>query len=224
MCYIEFKRKIHAERREHSIHNVTVVLVLCSFCLKIMNQIFYDMVEANPVIAAIKDMEGLEQCCQVSDIKVVFVLFGDICNISSIVKKIKDSGKMAIVHVDLITGFSLKEIIVDFIHMHTGADGIISTKPMMIRRAKELGMFTVMRFFILDSLSLDNINKQLSQVKPDFIEVLPGVMPKVIRKVCSRVKTQVIAGGLITDREDIMMALDAGAIAVSSTNQQVWLM
>lgn len=189
-----------------------------------MDQIFYDMVESNPVIAAVKDMDGLAKCCRVSDIKVVFVLFGDICNIDDIVRQIKAAGKLSIVHVDLITGLSPKEIAVDFIRQHTGADGIISTKPTMIRRAKELGMFTVMRFFVLDSLSLDNIHKQLPQVKPDFIEVLPGVMPKIIRRVCGQVRTHVIAGGLITDREDIMMALDAGAIAVSSTNQQVWLM
>lgn len=189
-----------------------------------MNQKFYDMIEANPVIAAVKDAEGLEKCCQVSDIKVVFVLFGDICNISEIVRRIKDAGKLAIIHIDLITGLSPKEIIVDFVKHHTGADGIISTKAPMIRRAKELGMYTVMRFFILDSISLENITKQIAGVKPDFIEILPGVMPKIIRRVRKQVKTQVIAGGLITDKEDIMTALDAGAIAVSSTNQQVWEM
>lgn len=187
-----------------------------------MDQKFYDMVEANPVIAAIKDMDGLEKCCRLEEIKVIFILYGDICNIKEIVKKVKSSGKLAIVHVDLISGLGMKEIAVDFIQQQTGADGIISTKPAMIRRAKDLGMYTVMRFFILDSLSFENIEKQLAVVKPDFIEILPGVMPKIIRKVCKKVKIQVIAGGLITDKEDIMAALDAGAISVSSTNQKVW--
>ncbi len=187
-----------------------------------MDQNFYNMVEANPVIAAVKDMEGLERCCQVPDIKVVFILFGDICSISGIVKRIKDADKVAIAHVDLITGLSPKEVAVDFIRQHTGVDGIISTKPTMIRRAKELGMYTVMRFFLLDSLSLDNISKQLAAVKPDFIEILPGLMPKIIRKICRQARIQVIAGGLITDKEDIVTALDAGAIAVSSTNPTVW--
>ena len=31
-----------------------------------------------------------------------------------------------------------------------------------------------------------------------------------------------IAGGLITEKEDVIAALSAGAIAVSSTNQDVW--
>ncbi|MGN0371699.1 MAG: glycerol-3-phosphate responsive antiterminator [Enterocloster sp.] len=189
-----------------------------------MDQKFYDMVEANPVIAAIKDPDGLEKCCKVQDIRVVFILYGDVLNIADIVGKIRSAGKLAIVHVDLIIGLGTKEIAVDFIRRQTGADGIISTKPAMIRRARELGMYTVMRFFILDSLSFENIDKQLVMVKPDFIEILPGVMPKIIQKVCKKVKIQVIAGGLITDKEDIMAALDAGAIAVSSTNQRVWLM
>lgn len=189
-----------------------------------MDQNFYDMVEANPVIAAIKDHAGLQKCCLMPDLKVIFILYGDICNINDIVKHVKEAGKLAIVHVDLITGLSPKEVAVDFIRTQTGADGIISTKPVMIRRAKELGMYTVMRFFILDSISLDNIGKQLAMVKPDFIEVLPGLMPKIIHKVCGKVKPSVIAGGLITDKEDIMTALNAGAIAVSSTNQGVWMM
>lgn len=189
-----------------------------------MKQSFYDMVESNPVIASIKDTDGLEKCCALQDIRVIFILYGDICTIQEIVKRVKDAGKIAIVHIDLIVGLSPKEIAADFIKQYTGADGIISTKPALIRRAKELGMYTVMRFFILDSMALDNIEKQLAQVRPDFIEILPGVMPKMIKKVCRQVKPRVIAGGLITDREDILAALDAGAISVSSTNQKVWIM
>ena len=187
-----------------------------------MEQRFYDMVEANPVIAAIKDMDGLEQCCRVPDIKVVFILYGDICNIADIVRKIKEAGKIAIVHVDLIAGLSCKEVAVDFIRHHSGADGIISTKPSMIRRAKELGLYTVMRFFVLDSLSFENIEKQMGLARPDSIEILPGLMPKVIRRVARLVKVPVIAGGLISEKEDVMAALSAGAISVSSTNQSVW--
>ncbi len=94
----------------------------------------------------------------------------------------------------------------------------------MIRRAGELDLCTVMRFFILDSMAFENIDRQLSMVQPDFIEILPGVMPKIIERVCKKVKKPVIAGGLITDKEDIMTALGAGAISVSSTNQKVWEM
>ena len=54
--------------------------------------------------------------------------------------------KMAVGHVDLIGGLSSREIAVDFIKNNTEADGIISTKPALIRRGKELSLFTVMRY------------------------------------------------------------------------------
>ena len=189
-----------------------------------MNQKLYDLIEANPVIAAVKDMEGLDACCQRDEIKVVFILFGDICNISAIVEQIKASDKVAMVHIDLITGLSSKEVAVDFIRNNTSADGIISTKPALIKRARELSLYTTLRVFVLDSMAFENIEKQMSVARPDIIEILPGLMPKVIRRVCRLVKVPVIAGGLISDKEDVMAALSAGAISVSTTNQKVWLM
>ena len=154
----------------------------------------------------------------------VFILFGDICNISTIVEQIKASDKVAMVHIDLITGLSSKEVAVDFIRNNTSADGIISTKPALIKRARELSLYTTLRVFVLDSMAFENIEKQMSVARPDIIEILPGLMPKVIRRVCRLVKVPVIAGGLISDKEDVMAALSAGAISVSTTNQKVWLM
>ena len=58
-----------------------------------MNQNLYDLMEDNPVIAAVSDMEGLKTCCGIEEIKVVFILFGDICNISSIVGRLRESNK-----------------------------------------------------------------------------------------------------------------------------------
>lgn len=189
-----------------------------------MNRLFYEAVEENPIIAAVKSMDDLELCCSLEEIRVVFILFGDICSIPKIVQKIKDAGKVAMVHVDLISGLGNKEIIVDFIKENTEADGIISTKTSLIRRGKELGLFTVLRYFLLDSMAYESIRQQQHMVKPDFIEVLPGVMPKIIEKVCKMLKTPVIAGGLISDKESVMAALSAGVAAVSSTNHEVWKM
>ncbi|MEG1291174.1 MAG: glycerol-3-phosphate responsive antiterminator, partial [Lachnospiraceae bacterium] len=93
-----------------------------------------------------------------------------------------------------------------------------------INRAKELSMFTVFRIFVLDSRAYQSIEKQKNQIKADFIEILPGVMPKIIRKINKLSSQPVIAGGLITDKEDVIEALDAGAISVSTTNQDVWFM
>lgn len=190
-----------------------------------MNQEFYDAVEANPVIAAVKSDAGLQAAVEMEEIQVIFVLYGDVCTIPEILEKIKAAGKKAMVHIDLIAGLSAKEISVEFIARQTRADGIITTKPALVRRAKELGIFAVLRFFVIDSLALKNIENlemQCGTSRPDFIEVLPGVMPKVLGRIAKVSRIPMIAGGLITEKEDVIAALSAGAIAVSSTNQDVW--
>lgn len=190
-----------------------------------MNQEFYDAVEANPVIAAVKSDAGLQAAVEMEEIQVIFVLYGDVCTIPEILERIKAAGKKAMVHIDLIAGLSAKEISVEFIARQTRADGIITTKPALVRRAKELGIFAVLRFFVIDSLALKNIENlemQCGTSRPDFIEVLPGVMPKVLGRITKVSRIPMIAGGLITEKEDVIAALSVGAIAVSSTNQDVW--
>ena len=189
-----------------------------------MRENFYELIEANPVIAAVKDDKGLDTLNSCEDVRVVFTLYGDICNIGRIVERIKEAGKIAIVHMDLIEGLSGKETTVDFIKEHTRADGIISTKPTLIKRGKELGLYTILRIFILDSMAFENIRKQMSVAKPDALEILPGLMPKIIRRVCKMARVPVIAGGLISEKEDVVAALGAGAISVSTTNPDVWNM
>lgn len=180
-----------------------------------------NLVEECPVIAAIKDESGLQRCLQ-TDIGIVFVLYGDICSIAGIVERLKEAGKTAMVHIDLISGLGSKEVAVDYVREYTRADGIISTKPVLIKRAHELGLYTIQRFFVLDSMAIDNIQKQTDAHTTDLIEILPGVMPKVIRKICGMISIPIIAGGLISDREDVLSALDAGAVAVSTTKCEVW--
>lgn len=184
---------------------------------------FREAIENTPIIPAVKDEESLKTCIE-SDSSVIFVLFGDICNIADIVEQIKEKDKLAMVHMDLIAGLGSKEVSVDYIKRRTRADGIITTKPILAKRAKELGLAVVLRFFIIDSMALSNLSKQTREARPDCIEVLPGVMPKVIRTITRENKIPLIAGGLITDKEDVCNALDAGAVAVSSTNTKIWFL
>lgn len=70
-----------------------------------MKKAFKEALEDSPVIAAIKDDDGLKKCLA-SDSHVIFILYGDIISIADIVDTVKSSGKIAMVHLDLITGLS----------------------------------------------------------------------------------------------------------------------
>lgn len=177
----------------------------------------------SPIIAAVKNEKGLEKSLE-SECRAVFILFGDLVGIRQITDRVKSAGKLAFVHIDLIDGLSARDVSVDFIARSTGADGIITTKAGLARRAKALGLLAVQRFFVIDSISLSNIEKQMPLPAADLIEILPGVMPKIIRRLAQSTKKPIIAGGLIMSKEDIIAALDAGALAISSTDRDVWFM
>lgn len=188
-----------------------------------MKSSIHRIIEDCPVIAAVKNYEELDKSLT-SDIQIIFILFGDIMTIQDIVRKIKDAGRIAFVHMDLIQGLSSKDIALDFIRNTANADGIITTKHALIKHAKEIGLHTVLRYFVIDSMALLNIEKANDLNQPDFIEILPGVMPKIIRKVNKLSRVPVIAGGLIADKEDVMAALASGAVSISTTKQDIWFM
>ena len=180
-----------------------------------------ELLEESPIIAAVKDRDGVKKSLK-SDCNVVFVLFGTICDIGEIVAEIKACEKIAIVHVDMISGLAAKEVAVDFIKSSTNADGVISTKPQILKRAKELGLIAVQRTFVVDSIALSTLKKQLQLFKPDAVEILPGIMPRILRIVRGYSKIPLIAGGLLADKRDCMEALEAGADGVSTTTEALW--
>ncbi|MCI8423501.1 MAG: glycerol-3-phosphate responsive antiterminator [Lawsonibacter sp.] len=179
------------------------------------------MFEVNPVIAAVKDEGQLERALA-SDCGILFFLFGSICSIPALVERARAAGKLAFVHLDLTQGLSSKEVSADFVRDYVHADGVISTRPALLRRARAIGLLTVLRVFLVDSLSLASLVKQIDACTPDLLELMPGVMPKIIRQVCRTTRVPVITGGLVSDKEDVFSALSAGAQCVSTTCEALW--
>ena len=61
----------------------------------------YQKLELSPVIAAAKNPEELEAAIN-SESEVIFILQSHLMELSELSKKIKDSGKAAILHADLV--------------------------------------------------------------------------------------------------------------------------
>ena len=180
----------------------------------------------NPLIMAIKDGKDLRECLkdEYEDNRIVFVLFGTIETIPKIVAKLKKKNKIVFVHENLIEGLSSSHFSPSFIKKYTEADGIITLRAQNVYEARKLGLCTVFRFFLLDSLSYENVKDSIKNTSSDFLEVLPGIMPKIVTEISKRTSTPLVAGGLIRDKSDVIDALNAGAIAVSSSNYEVWKM
>lgn len=183
---------------------------------------FKNIISEAKIIIAVKNIEDLATALKAEE-KIIFLLCGSILNIEEITRKIRAAGKSSFVHTDMIAGFDSKDtLIIDFLKENSYTDGIISTKPTMLKYAKKRGLLTVQRCFLIDSLSYVNSVKMIREAIPDAVEILPGVMPKILKKISEEIPLPIIAGGLIFDKEDIEIAFSSGVTAISTTKKELW--
>ena len=174
--------------------------------------------EMSPIIAAVKDRLFEKAVC--SPVDVIFLLGGDISTIADRIRAAKQAEKYIFIHIDLADGIGKDRSGIKFLHQ-CGADGIISTKSNLIKYAKELGLITVQRFFAYDSHGVESINDVLSNTRPDIMEIMPGIMGKIIKRF-STGSIPLIAGGLVETKQEVTNALNLGAFAVSTGREELW--
>ena len=180
-------------------------------------------IESNPIIAAISELKQLDEALD-SPCENIFLLTGNIFNLKEIAHRVKSKNKGLYIHIDLIDGFSKDTWGLEYIIKNIYPDGIITTKSNLVKLSKDLGAFTIQRLFILDSMSLEKGIKSIQNTRPHAVEILPGIMPKIIKKINLETGIPIITGGLIMDKEDIIQSLNSGAIAISTSNKEVWYM
>ena len=177
-----------------------------------------DLLEQCPVIAAVHDRyfdKAIHSPCEV-----IFLLGSNILTIPQRIREAHEAGKCIFVHTDLADGLGKDRAGVQFC-AQAGADGIISTRANLIRAARDLGLLTVQRFFALDSQGVDSIQELLDNSCPDLMEIMPGVIGKIIKRFANA-KVPLIAGGLVETKEDVTSALKLGAFAVSTGKEPLW--
>lgn len=182
---------------------------------------FFDKVDQNPIIAAVSDLENLDLALD-SPCKVIFLLTGNIFNLKEIANKVRLKNKGLYIHIDSIDGFSKDTWGLEYIIKNIYPDGIITEKDNLIKLSKSMGVFTIQRLIIMDSNSLKDAIESIKRTRPNAVEILPGIMPKIITKIIKNIKLPIISSGLISDAEDIEAVLQAGAIAISSSKKSIW--
>ncbi|MCH1625193.1 glycerol-3-phosphate responsive antiterminator [Ferdinandcohnia quinoae] len=131
-------------------------------------------------------------------------------------------GKKMIYHVDMIHGIKSDEYAAEYICQEFKPYGLISTKSGVILKAKQKGVIAIQRVFLIDTHALEKSYKLIERNRPDYLEVLPGAMPWMIREVKERLKTPLFAGGLIRTKEEVENALEAGATAITTSTRALW--
>lgn len=169
------------------------------------------------VIPVVKRIKDVKNAC---NYKVAYIVIMDIhiAQLANCCKLLKNHGKKIIVHIDLIKGLKSDEYAVDYLIHSLEVDGIISVKSSIIEKVKKLNKISIQRMFLIDTQSYHKSISFIRVSKPDYIELLPGCLSKMIKRVYEELNIKVLAGGLIDDENEVYDALNNGATAITTSN------
>lgn len=182
---------------------------------------FKDELIDNPVIAAIRNEDDFNAVLE-SDVKIIFILYGNIISIKDVCNKLRRKNKLTFVNVDMIDGLRGDKYGIEYIKEMANPSGIISANGNTLKHARNLGIFTIQRIFIIDSISIDTGLSISRTIKPNAIEILPGIAYKAIELIKSKTNQPIITGGLICTQKDAVQALSSGAIGISTSSRELW--
>ncbi|MGY3715916.1 glycerol-3-phosphate responsive antiterminator [Sutcliffiella cohnii] len=177
--------------------------------------------QSQQLLPAIRSMKSFEK---VLDMPYTYCVLLDlhISMLKNVLQHAVKKEKKMFVHVDLIQGLSHDEAGTEYLCQELKPYGIISTKSSVIEKAKQKGVVAIQRAFIIDSNAMKKSVHLVKRTNPDFIELLPGVIPKVIKEVYEQTGKPIIAGGLIDSKMEVDQALQSGATAVTTSNPELW--
>lgn len=171
-----------------------------------------------PAVKKAKDIEAVAS----SPFRYIILLGGHVGQLKHLVELAERFGKRVLIHADLIDGLKNDEFAAEFLCQSIRPAGLISTRASVVQRTKQNGLLAVQRLFLIDSEALERSYALFEKTRPDYIEVLPGIIPSMIEEVKQRSGVPVIAGGLIRTQEQVREALAAGAAAITTSRKELW--
>jgi len=176
---------------------------------------------AFPIVPAIREDSQIQRALS-SKASSVFLLTGDIMELSQVIQLFHNSGKYVFVHIDLVKGLGKDEPALKFLKVQLKADGVITTRGNLVSYAKKINLIPIQRIFLIDSQSLITGIQQAKSHNPDYIEVLPGLLPDLIKQIKEETGIALITGGLVKSLDQVKEALSKGATAVSTSQESLW--
>jgi len=145
-----------------------------------------------------------------------------LAQLATIVEACHQANKKVLIHSELIKGLSHDEYGAIYLIQSLHVDGIISSKPKVIELCKKRKVIGIFRFFLKDSMSLEQSLHIARKIEPAYIEVLPATNTMIIKEIKKHINADILMGGLINSNEQIKSCIHQGAIAVTTSNLNLW--
>lgn len=173
------------------------------------------------VIPAISSHKKFKEFLE-SDLVYGILLNFQLAQLEELVKQMKEKHKKVLIHSELIKGLASDENGAIYLIQVLNVDGIISSKPKVIEVCKKRGIMGIYRFFIKDTISLEQSLEIGRRLKPDFVEILPGACYELIDEIKRALNAHVLMGGMIRSEAEVLRCFEHGAIAVTASDSKLW--
>ncbi|MFP4187436.1 MAG: glycerol-3-phosphate responsive antiterminator [Acholeplasmataceae bacterium] len=179
------------------------------------------MLEQQSVIPAISNHRDFKRFLELPMTYGILMNF-QLAQLGELVSGMRKKNKKVLIHSELIKGLSPDEFGAIYLIQVLGVDGIISSKPKVIETCHKRQVIGIFRFFLKDSISLEQSIDIARRIRPEFIEMLPATGFKFIPVIKKSLDTNVLLGGLIETKAEIERYLKAGAFAITTSNPDFW--
>ena len=180
------------------------------------------MIKDQKIIPAISHHQDLKAFLS-SPLKYGILMNFQLAQLEDLVLLMKAHKKRVLIHAELIKGLSSDEFGAIYLIQKLKVDGIISSKPKVIDICKKRGVMGIFRFFLKDSMSLEQSMELVRKLSPDLIEILPASAIEIMDELKQLSQHDIILGGLIKDEKQIKNLLSRGATAVTTSKKELWL-
>lgn len=177
--------------------------------------------QEKPIIAAVRSREEARAAMQ-APVAAVFLLGGNLFDLREDVQAIQSQGQYAFVHLDLVDGVRKDADGVRLLAEMVGPKGVLTTKGGLVQAIHSHGMLAGLRCFLLDGQSYQMAVKTARSALPDFIELMPGLLPDILGRFRREVDCYLVAGGLVTTALHAQQAFAAGAHGISTSTRALW--
>jgi glycerol uptake operon antiterminator len=186
-------------------------------------ELLLENLQKNKMVAALKEPKYIERMIKHKhNLGAVLLMTGTILTVKRYVNFIQKNGLPVILHVEKIGGLEMDKDGIDFVKKYVKPAAIVTTNQGIIKRAKKAGLFVVQRIFLIDTDVYLHLVQDPRNIQADLIEVMPSRAPDFIEKLSKVSPVPIITGGLLSLPEHAKIALDHGAIAVSTSNPDMW--
>lgn len=173
-----------------------------------------------PVIATLFGVELFDTFLE-SAAEICIVANVDLRRLHPVVAALTKAGKYVIVNIDSCDGLSQDKGGVEYL-ADIGVTSLVSTRVATIQRGNRAGLVTMQKVFVTDRSTWPRSVKALEQSDPNLVQLMPAPMLSHLSTQDRKALPPIVTSGFVCNKGDVLGALKNGAVAVSTSDSELW--